>query len=268
MSGTSAFVGSIPQTYHTCLGPLLFETYARDLVARLQPQPGSRILELACGTGVVTREFARSMPADASLTATDLNETMLNVARPFVGADPRVTFRQADACSLPFDDGSFDSLVCQYGVMFFPDKVQAMREARRVLVPGGRYLFNVWDSLEHNPIPRTVHETVAAIFPNSPPDFLKSAPYGYSDRAEIERVLRAAGFTDITAESLQFPSSAPTAEDAARGLVEGTPLLVALKDRGVTDPGDVRRAVAKALAARFGERPCRSTMRAIVFSAS
>jgi ubiquinone/menaquinone biosynthesis C-methylase UbiE len=268
MSQTAAFVGSIPATYHRYLGPLIFEDYAADLTRRLAPRPNERILELACGTGIVTRRIAATLPQGATLAATDLNEAMLQVSREMVGSNPRITFSQADACNIPFPDASFDALAAQFGVMFFPDKVKAMQEARRVLRPGGRYVFNVWDSLEHNPIPRTVHETIAAKFPANPPSFLKAAPYGYSDRAELERVCRAAGFTKVKFEAVEFPSVAPTAEDAARGFVEGTPLLVALQERGVTDPAPFRAAAAEALAAKFGARPCKTTMRAVVVEAS
>lgn len=265
MSEPIAFVGSIPQTYHRYLGPLLFEGYARDIVKRLRPREGERVLELAAGTGIVTRLLAESLPPGATLTATDLKEPMLAVARTVVGANPRVSFKEADACAIPFEAASFDAIVCQYGVMFFPDKLVAMREARRVLAPNGRYVFNVWDSVEHNPISRVVHETVAAMFPANPPNFLKATPFGYFDRGEIERVVRAAGFTKVVVEAVEFPSSAPTAEDAARALVEGTPLLAALQERGVKDPAPIRIAVAEALAKRFGERPCKATMRAVVF---
>lgn len=264
----AAFTGSIPKTYHQYLGPLIFEDYAKDLAARLQPKPNDRVLELACGTGIVTRKIAQALPTGATLAATDLNEAMLEVARTFVDPTPQVTFQKADACTLPFADRSFDAIACQYGVMFFPDKVESMREARRVLKTGGRYIFNVWDSLEHNPLPGTVTSTLAAMFPDNPPVFLAKTPYGWFDRAEIERVVRAGGFTQVALETLEFPSIAPTAEDAARGFVEGTPNLVALQERGVTDFGPVRSAAARALAERFGDRPCRATMRAIVVTAS
>jgi ubiquinone/menaquinone biosynthesis C-methylase UbiE len=270
MSQSSAFVGSIPQTYHRFLGPLLFEGYAQDITRRLRPREGERILELACGTGIVTRPIAQSLPPGAALTATDLNEAMLAVARTHVGPDPRVTYLQADACTLPFDDASFDAIVCQYGVMFFPDKLRAMREARRILTSAAtsRYLFNVWDSLANNPIPRVVQETVADMFPANPPQFLGATPYGYSDRAEIERTARAAGFTTVKVEAVELPSGAPTADDAARAFVEGTPLLAALQERGVQDITPIRAAVAEALAARFGKAPCMATMRALVFAVS
>lgn len=292
-----AFAGSIPRTYHDHLGPLLFEPYARDLTARLhsaltahaaRDRAAPRILELAAGTGIVTRAIAASMPEGATLVATDISPAMLEVAKQTVGDlasdsrparatlaahavhtshTPRVTFQPVDACTLPFPDASFDALACQYGVMFFPDKVSAMKHARRVLKPGGRYVFNVWDSLAHNPIPQAVHEFLAREFPNNPPQFLSQMPYGWHDRAEIERVTRAGGFASVTLETVDFPSIAPTARDAARAWLEGTPLFPALQERGVTDIAPLRRRVAEMLVAKFGNKPCRSTMRAIVVAA-
>jgi SAM-dependent methyltransferase len=266
MSTTSAFVGSIPETYHSALGPLLFEPYARELAARVSLGPRERVLELACGTGIVTRALLSVLPPTGTLVATDLNEAMLDVARGHVGSDARLRFQQADACALPFEGGSFDLLVCQFSVMFFPDKVQAMREARRVLAPGGRYLLDVWDSLEHNPHPGAVHEAVAALFPADPPTFL-STPYGWFDRATIERTLRAGGFDEIRMEVVTLPSLAPTSDDVARGFLEGTPMLGQLRERGVGDVAPIRRAVSEALARRYGQRPCQSSMRAFVISA-
>ncbi len=268
MATHAAFVGSVPENYHRYLGPLLFEPYARDMAGRLRVPAGGRVLEIACGTGIVTRAALGAMPKGAMLTATDLNEAMVEVARRQVPVDDRVTFRTADAQELPFEDGLFDVLFCQFGVMFFPDKVRAMREARRVLAPRGRYVFNVWDSLERNPMSAIVHETVGRLFPSNPPDFLKKTPFGWFDRGEIERVVRAGGFGEISMDAVTFPSVAPTAEDAARGLLEGTPLYGQLVERAVNDFGPVRRAVSEALSAKHGQRPCKAEMRALVFEAA
>lgn len=267
MSLPPTFTGSVPQTYHTYLGPLIFEAYAADIARRLNVRDAERVLELAAGTGIVTKELLAALPPGAALVATDLAEPMLAVARSHVVPDPRVAFHQADACSLPFADASFDAIACQFGVMFFPDKVKAMQEARRVLKPGGRFIFSVWDSLEHNPIPRVVQETARKAFTRDPPKFLTNLPYGWFDHAEIERVVRAGGFTRCTIETVEFPSVAPTAEDAARGFIDGTPLLAALAERGVKDPTPIREAATRELSARFGDKPCRSTMRAIVVRA-
>ncbi|MFM9994261.1 MAG: class I SAM-dependent methyltransferase [Phycisphaerales bacterium] len=286
MASTAAFVGSVPENYHRYLGPLLFEPYARDLAARLAIAPGGRVLEVACGTGIVTRAVASGLPAGAKLVATDLNQAMIDEARRQVPAEmlnapsarrhetsgsgdatsSRVTLRTADAQQLPFADGPFDAVFSQFGVMFFPDKVRAMREARRVLAPRGRFLFNVWESLDRNPMSRTVFETMVRLFPSNPPDFLKT-PFGWFDRAEIERVVRAGGFANVTMETVAFPSVAPTADDAARGFVEGSPMSGQLTERGVSDFGPVRRAVAEALGDRHGRAPCQAPMEAIVVTA-
>jgi ubiquinone/menaquinone biosynthesis C-methylase UbiE len=264
-----AFAGSIPENYHRILGPILFETYARDMAARvsaLKLPAGARVLEIAAGSGIVTKALMGAMPARSALVATDLSEPMLAIARTFVPADPRLTFSQADGCALPFKDREFDAIVCQYGVMFFPDKVKAMQEARRVLKPGGTYLFNVWDSLERNPIAAAVQAELDAMYPQNPPSFLRKMPFGWFDRAEIERVVRAGGFqhvklTDVTAECV-----AADAEKAARAFVTGTPVAADLAERKADIEAVVAR-VAGVLGARFGKSPCRAVMSAVVVEA-
>lgn len=278
MSSTAAFTGSVPRVYHACLGPLLFDAYAKDMAARLAKFAPARILETACGTGIVTGELALALP-NAAITATDFSAPMIEIAKEYTGlaatatapsANHRLTFQTADACSLPFADASFDAIACQHGVMFFPDKIKAMQEARRVLANGGRYIFNVWDSLAHNPMPRVVHETFQSLFPANPPMFIPTMPFGWSDRAEIERVTRAGGFANVTLETLTIPCASSSAADAAKGWVEGTPNAAALAERGVTTPekiSAVRDAVRHALAKNFGESPCRSIMQAVVVTA-
>ena len=267
MSSTAAFVGSVPRNYHRCLGPLLFEPYAQDMAARLRIGSTARALEIACGTGIVTRAVVRVLPGGASLVATDLNQAMVDEARTHVGAEPRVTFQVADAQSLPFDDRAFGTVFCQFGVMFFPDKPLAMREARRVLQPGGRFVFNVWSTLDENPMSATVHRTMAALFPSDPPDFLRT-PFGWNDRAGIEGVLRGAGFTNVGADTVDFTSRSVSADEAARGFVQGSPMAGQLQSRGVTDFEPITRSVAEALARHHGAAPCQAPMRALVFSAS
>lgn len=265
MSASTAFLGSVPKSYHEYMVPMLFEPYARDMVKRAALKAGDRVLELACGTGIVTRMLAEAAPG-ATILATDLNLAMVDVARVEAAA-PSITYDVANACSLPFADASFDVLVCQYGVMFFEDKVGAMKEARRVLKPGGRYIFNVWDSLERNPMPRTVQETLTKLYPANTPMFIPKAPFGWSDPQECERVTRAGGFTDVAIEHVEFPCRSRSAVDAARGWIEGTPVRGQLDERGVKDAAPVREAVAAALAAKFGAEPCVSTMRAMVVTA-
>ena len=243
-SSDTAFSGSIPALYDRCLGPLLFEPYARDLAERIAAIAPRRILETAAGTGIVTAAILREVP-DAEIVATDLNQAMLDVAADRVRS-PAVTFRQADAQALPFPDGSFDLVVSQFGVMFFPDRVGAYREARRVLKRGGLFLFNVWDSLEANPASDAAAKAVAALFPADPPSFLARVPFGYHDTARIERELVAAGFDDILVETVAKRSRAEDPGEAATGLCTGTPLRAEIEQR---DPARLDAATAAAAAA-------------------
>ena len=187
------FAGSIPKLYDTYLVPLIFEPYAADLVNRLSSRSLSRVLEIAAGTGVVTRALASALPESVSIVATDLNQAMLDEAS-VVGTKRTVEWRQADAMQLPFRDGTFDAVVCQFGVMFFPEKSKAFSEARRVLRPGGVFIFNVWDRIAENEFADTVTTALESVFPKDPPRFLARTPHGYHDHRIIERDLANGGF--------------------------------------------------------------------------
>ena len=176
------------------MGPLLFEPYAKVLAERAALLQPDRILETAAGTGIVTRALHRAVP-QAQIVATDVNPVMLEVAAQRLGSD-RVSFQPADAQDLPFDDESFDLVVCQFGVMFFPDKVRANQEARRVLRSSGHYLLVSFDRLELNPVPKAAGNAVAALFPDDPPAYMERGPFSYVDPALIEHDLLAAGFTE------------------------------------------------------------------------
>lgn len=262
------FAGSIPETYHRHLGPLLFEPYAADLAGRLEltAREAPRVLELAAGTGILTRRLRERLPAGASLVATDLNEPMLAVARANLGDTAGVAWRQADASELPFAAETFDAVVCQFGLMFFPDRARAAREAARVLKPGGQFLFNVWDSLERNPLGRIAHETIAGFFPSEPPDFYK-VPFGLYDLSASQALLESAGFEEVRAVTVPFVAQAPSAEHAAIGLVRGNPILLAIRERGMAEPDEIVASVAAALAKAFGDWPLRVPMQAHVFTA-
>jgi ubiquinone/menaquinone biosynthesis C-methylase UbiE len=255
-SSDSQFVGSIPEKYDTCLGPFLFEPCAADFVRRLDLHENIRLLELACGTGILTRRIAEALPKSGRLTATDLNQPMLDHAQRKVGPDARLEWRVADAMELPFPDESFDRVICQFGVMFFPDKLAALREARRVLKPGGELVFNVWDSPQRNHYAEVADEVVAGFFPGNPPTFFQ-VPFGFHDRETLRSVMLQAGFANIRLSEESFEGKTPTAMDAALGLVEGCPLIVAIQERGVTDPRPIVEAVAKKLASKFGDSPMR-----------
>jgi ubiquinone/menaquinone biosynthesis C-methylase UbiE len=230
------FSGSVPGNYERYMVPLLFRPYAKMLAERaVQLQPRA-ILETAAGTGVVTDSLARALPG-AEIVATDLNQAMLDVAATRAGA-PNVTFRQADALELPFDDARFDLVVCQFGVMFYPDKVKGNAEARRVLRDGGHYLLAIWDRIERNALSNLAHQTMQRQFPDNPPMFMKRGPFSYYEPEWIERDLRAAGFGAVAIETVELRSRSPSAEDAARGLTYGSPMGIELEDYG---PGALDR---------------------------
>ena len=240
----TAFAGSIPELYDRFLGPLLFLPYANEVAARVSRWKPKQILETASGTGIVTEAVQRSAPS-ARIVATDLNQAMLDVAERRIKSD-RVRFQAADAQNLPFADGSFDLVLCQFGVMFFPDKAKANSEALRVLKPGGHYLLVIWDSLSSNPVSNALAEAVAAEFPDDPPRFLERAPFGYADRDQIDRDMRAGGFTDIDIETVSL-SSRVSASDAARGMCLGSPLAAEIEERGIGAAERATKAAERAL---------------------
>jgi SAM-dependent methyltransferase len=184
----AAFAGTIPQLYERYLVPLIFEPYAADLASRVAHCQPSRVLEVAAGTGVVTRQLVKTLPSEVSIMATDLNQPMLDQAAA-VGISRPVEWRQADAMQLPFPDGAFDVVVCQFGAMFFPDKARAFSEARRVLRPGGRFLFNVWDRIDQNEFADIVTNSLETLFPSDPPQFLTRIPHDYHDPAAVAQAI-------------------------------------------------------------------------------
>ena len=240
----TVFAGSIPGLYDRHLGPLLFEPYAEEVAKRAIEWRPRQILETAAGTGIVTAALHRALP-DADIVATDLNPAMLQVAAGRIHSD-KVRFEPADALDLPMDDNSFDLVVCQFGVMFYPDKVRANAEARRVLREGGRYMLVIWDSVQRNPGSDDIGKAVASLFPDNPPHFIDRTPFGYSDVGLIEHDLLAAGFTDIELEAVEKRSRAPSARDLAIGMCCGSPLRSEIEQR---DPTMLDRAVDAAAAA-------------------
>ena len=256
------FAGSIPGHYDRYLGPSFFEPFADDMAGRLDPARHRNVLEIACGTGIVTRHLWDRLSPELNLVATDLNPAMLAVAQTKFAQGENVVWREVDATALPFPDASFDAAVCQFGVMFFPDKEAAMRETHRVLNPGGLFLFNVWDSLDQNPVARLAHETVASFFEEDPPTFYQT-PFGFYDAAVILRLLQTAGFDEIEISAVQLPCRSQSAAAFALGLVRGNPIATAIEERG----GDLERvvqAVAREIAERFGAAPVETTMQALV----
>jgi ubiquinone/menaquinone biosynthesis C-methylase UbiE len=224
------FAGSIPGLYDRYMGPMLFEPYAKVVAERARALRPARILETAAGTGIVTAAMHAALP-DAEIVATDLNQAMLDVAAGRIHSD-KVRFTQADALSLPFADASFDLVVCQFGVMFFPDKVAANAEARRVLRDGGKYLLVIWDSVDRNLATKVAGAAVAELFPDGAAAFYERIPFRYHDQAVIEQDLRGAGFNDIDIETVELRSRAPSAREAATGLCQGTPMRAEIEKYG------------------------------------
>jgi ubiquinone/menaquinone biosynthesis C-methylase UbiE len=253
--GDAEFVGSIPQIYDRYLVPLIFESYAADLAARVARCHPVRVLELAAGTGVATRELARVLPAGVAIVATDLNQPMLDQAAAIGTARP-VVWRQADAGQLPFPDADFDVVVCQFAVMFFPDKVRACAEARRVLRPGGRFLFSVWDRIEDNEFADVITQALATLFPDDPPRFLARVPHGYHDPAAIAQDLARAGFTRAPeVDTVAERSRADSPRVPVVAYCQGTPLRGEIAAHGASRLNEATDWATEALARRFGAGP-------------
>jgi len=255
MSSDKVFAGSVPKLYEEVLVPLIFEPYAKDLAQRLAPRAPTRLLEIAAGTGAVTRKLAASLPPATSIVATDLNPGMLDIARQ-VGTARPVEWRQADAMQLPFDDGSFDAVVCQFGAMFFPDKAKAFGEMRRVLQPGGVVLFNVWDRIEDNEFADEILKALAEVFPDDPPRFMARTPHGYHDVAAVARDLRDGGFSaapEITTVTAR--SRAATPMIVATAYCQGTPWRNEIEARDASRLLEATQAAERAIARRFGSGP-------------
>ena len=259
------FTGSVAQMYESLAVPMIFAPYALDLAARAAARRPLRVLELAAGTGVVTRALDAVLPARARIVATDLNQAMLDQAISAGGTRSSVEWRQADAMALPFADGEFDLVACQFGVMFFPDKGEAFAEARRVLAPGGTFLFNAWEAIEANDFAQVVTQALAQWWPADPPAFLARTPHGYHERARIEGDLRRGGVEAAPiVDTFAARSAAPSALAAATAYCQGTPLRNEIEARKPGGLEEATKAAAYALASRFGRGAIEGDIRALV----
>lgn len=246
------FAGSIPEIYDRYFVPLIFEPYAADLARRLAGLPLTHVLEIAAGTGALTRQLARTLPPDTSLVATDLSQAMIDYATS-VGTSRPVEWRQADALELPFAAGSFDVVVCQFSAMFYPDRPRAYAESRRVLRRGGLFLFNVWDRIEDNEFAWVAEQALARMFPDDPPRFMSRLPHGYHDTAMIRRDVAQGGFSsEPRIETVTARSRAASARVPAMALCQGSPLRLEIEARDRSKLAAATDAVEAAIAARFG----------------
>ena len=246
------FAGSIPENYDRHMVPLIFDTYARDMAQRVAALAPKSVLETAAGSGVVTRALAPVLAHDASYVVTDLNQPMLDYAKSRQGTDSRIIWQKADAQALPFADAAFDLVCCQFGAMFFPDRPSGYREARRVLRPGGYFLFNVWDRIEENVFANDVTEALATFFPNDPPRFMARTPHGYHDKSLIRSDLAKAGFDDVVIETREAQSRAPSARHVALAYCQGTPLRNEIEARGRDKLEAATDHAASVVASRHG----------------
>jgi ubiquinone/menaquinone biosynthesis C-methylase UbiE len=262
------FAGSIPENYDRHMVPLIFEPYAADMARRIAALSPSAVLEIAAGSGVVTRALAPQLRSDAAYTVTDLNQPMLDHAASRQAPDNRIRWRQADALALPFEDAIFDVVCCQFGAMFFPDRVSGYREARRVLKPGGHYIFSVWDRIEENVFANDVTNALARIFPNDPPRFLARTPHGYHDTVLIRREVEEAGFSRVLIETIAEQSPASSPRVPAVAYCQGTVLRNEIEAR---EAGKLQSAidyVTSAIADRHGRGDVAAKIQAHVIVAT
>lgn len=260
----AVFAGSVPKLYDTYMVPLIFAPYAADLVSRLRLMRLSRVLEIAAGTGVATRAMAAALPESCAIVATDLNQAMLDHARA-VGTSRPVEWRQADAMHLPFEDSTFDAVVCQFGAMFFPDKARAFAEAHRVLARGGVFIFSVWGRIEDNEFADVVGTALASVFPQDPPRFMARTPHGYHDPGQIARDLAEGGFTRAPRiDTVVARSRAESPRVAAIAYCQGTPLRSEIESRDAARLGEATEVAAQAIAERFGHGSVDGRIQALV----
>jgi len=262
------FTGSIPELYDRYLVPLIFDAYASDLAAQIATTSPRDVLETATGTGVLTTAMVSRLPTETRIVATDLNQPMLDYAAAKPALQSRVTWQQADAQALPFDDATFDAVTCQFGMMFLPDKVKGYGEALRVLRPRGRFLFNVWDRISNNHFADVVTGALAALFPEDPPLFMARTPHGYHDVARIREDLSAGGFGHISIETVDHISKAKSARDVAIAYCQGTPLRNEIVARDASRLEEATNVAEGALAKRFGSGAIEGLIRAHAIAAS
>ena len=260
------FSGSIPEIYDTHLVPVLFEGYASDLARRVARTGPKAVLEIAAGSGAVTRALAPLLGVQSRYVVTDLNGAMLERAQRH-HADDRLEWREANALSLPFENDSFDVVLCQFGVMFFPDRVKGFSEALRVLRPGGRFVFNCWGALERNDFSKIAVAILIKLYPEDPPLFLARTPFGYSEASLVETELSASGFDSVRIEELELQSQAEMADDFAFGQTHGSPLRLEIEARGEPSLDQVRKAIADELHTQLESGRISGRMMALIVEA-
>jgi ubiquinone/menaquinone biosynthesis C-methylase UbiE len=267
MDNNANFVGGIPHFYDRGLGPVIFEDYAAQMARRVAGPPASRVLETAAGTGIVTQALRRSLPIATRIIATDLNAPMLDIARLKLCSDPGVEFQTADAQQLPFGDSVFDAVVCQFGIMFFPDRPRSFRDAFRVLEPGGRYHFSVWDSHRFNSFAHIVDALVKSTFSVDPPAFY-TVPFSCAAIDPIKEMVLEAGFENLEITVATIRKTVLDLEMFSRGLIFGNPLFDQIVSRGGPTPEAMQSQVHSLLSEKFGSNPAVVPLQSIFYSAT
>jgi ubiquinone/menaquinone biosynthesis C-methylase UbiE len=267
MSSPVAFLGTVPTNYDRYLGPFLFEPYAIDLVKRMYIEDKDQVLELACGTGRVTAHLKNALHNKGSLVATDLNNDMILMAKERL-PDKNIKWKVADAQDLPFKDYSFNWVVCQFGVMFFPDKSKAFAEAFRVLKPEGKFLFNTWDSVDFNPGTYLIQKAMIDVFKDDAPDFIQKGPFSYYNSDEIREDLQQAGFTRIIIEKVPMVGRTDSIDDMINGYLKGTPLAAYLSEKDIGLQKELAKQIRIQLSTYYGESDLEIPMQALICKAS
>ncbi|HYD56578.1 MAG TPA: methyltransferase domain-containing protein [Burkholderiales bacterium] len=262
VSASASFTG--PQYYDDCAGPIWFDPFAADLVQRISRRPPGDVLEIACGTGLVTRRLRERLDPSSRLVATDLSKAMLDYARVKLQGRAGIEWREADASQLPFESEEFAAVVCGFGFMFMPDRQAALAEARRVLAEGGALLFNVWDRIEENPHALANAQVLEAMFPGDP-ELRFRVPYDMCDEGLLRRLLEGAGFRDARIETKRIPIEGADPRTIATGQIRGTPRSALIEKRNV--PLDLVIDEVTAALTRAGGNPYRGYAQAVIVQA-
>jgi SAM-dependent methyltransferase len=258
----SGYVDEVVIPYDRDLGPVLFEHYGADTARRVAEQAPMDVLEIAAGTGIVTRHLRNLLAKDARLTAIDISDSMMDVARSKFLPSEQITFQNADATALPFNDEAFDAVFCQFGIMFF-DREKGFREVYRTLKPNGRYLFRVWDSERYNPFASLSFEVLKQYFPSAPPQFLFD-PVSCHQIDPLKEQLIRIGFDPVVISVQRHEYDILDVTAFARALVY-TPVIFEIRDKGGVDPEEIVKELANAFKKEFGSNPMRYPMQAILF---
>jgi SAM-dependent methyltransferase len=261
-----AFSGSIPTNYDRYLGPLFFEPFALDMAERVKNRSAKDILEVACGTGRVTKHIVETLPKGVSFVASDINPAMLEYAKKAIEPHPALRWQVVDAVNLPFADATFDLVLSQFGVMFYSDRREAYAETGRVLKQGGTFIFNAWDNIENNLAAQLTQEVVTEFFPVDTPAFYQM-PFSYHNETVIRQDLAFAGFHDVKIDLLKLTGFAETSVAAATGLLEGTPIYTAIVERDGSLLPAMKELLAKRLSHQFGKTNLKVPLQARVVTA-